>query len=348
MLAGAARTHPERLAFTYLGDGVTEERRVTYAELDGRARAIAQRLTKDGISGERALLLYPPGLDFIEALFGCAYAGVTAVPAYPPNPARLARTLPRLLSIIGDSTPKAIVTTSAIEAIAPSVFAIAPELEAKCWIATDGIDIASGAGWSAPDITDASLILLQYTSGSTGTPKGVMLTHANLMHNQGLILESFGSDENMVGVGWLPLYHDMGLIGNVLHTLYMNAQCVLMSPMHFLQSPTAWLKAISKYRGTTAGGPNFAYEMCIRKVSAEVIDTLDLRSWRVAFNGAEPVRSDTLERFASTFGRCGFRREALLPCYGLAESSLIVSGKSRLYATCSVDERALGGGTVVH
>jgi acyl-CoA synthetase (AMP-forming)/AMP-acid ligase II len=173
------------------------------------------------------------------------------------------------------------------------------------------------------------LAFLQYTSGSTATPKGVMVSHGNLLHNEAIIQQAFAQTSESVIVSWLPLYHDMGLIGNVLQPLYVGAHSVLMSPVAFLQSPFRWLKAISHYRATTSGGPNFAYDLCVRKITEEQKAGLDLSSWQLAFNGAEPIRAETLDRFAKAFASCGFRREAFFPCYGLAEATLFVAGKTQ-------------------
>ena len=328
LLRARAAERPERLAVTFLADGEAEGGRLTYGELDRRAAAIAAALAGSVRPGERALLLYPPGLDFIAAFFGCLYAGVVAVPAYPPRPND--RSQSRLRAIARDAAPRAALTTEAIlaGAVEPrGLLAAAPELAGLRWIPTDALSSSAGtAGALPPEPDPESVAFLQYTSGSTATPKGVMVTHANLLHNERMIGAAFQMDEDSVVVGWLPLYHDMGLIGNVLQPLHAGATCVLMSPVAFLQRPMRWLEAIGRYRGTTSGGPNFAYELCARKASPEALAGLDLASWRVAFNGAEPVRASTLERFAATFAPCGFRPEAFYPCYGLAEATLFVSG----------------------
>ncbi len=314
-----AAEQADREAYLFLGDGEAETERLTWGELDGRARAIAAALRETVPPGGRALLLYPPGLEFVAAFFGCLYAGVVAVPAYPP---RLNdRSQSRLRSIARDAEPRAALTTSSIAAAAGVISERVPELACSRWIATDAL--ASGGVTDFPEPDPSSIAFLQYTSGSTAEPKGVMVTHANLAHNERMIGEAFGMDEESVVVGWLPVYHDMGLIGNVLQPLHAGARCVLMPPVSFLQRPRRWLEAIHRYRGTTSGGPNFAYELCLRKASPE---GLDLSSWRLAFNGAEPVRASTLERFAEVFAPAGFRREAFYPCYGLAEATLFVSG----------------------
>src|SRR6185369_9516487 len=321
VLQWRAREHPERTASIFLQDGETEADRRTYAELDARARAIAGRLLESGAApGDRALLLYPPGLDFIDAFFGCLYAGVIAVPCYPPRPGR---EQPRLKAILADAGARFALCTATIAGRLETLAVDDPAIGGLARIATDG---PSPPGEPAPD---NPIAFLQYTSGSTSTPKGVMVTQANLVFMERLIADVFAQDEASVVVGWLPVYHDMGLIGNVLQPLWLGATCVLMAPVAFLRRPRRWLEAISRYRATTSGGPSFAYELCAAKIAAEDRAGLDLSSWRVAFNGAEPVRAAALESFATAFAASGFRREAFQPCYGLAEATLLVSGIRR-------------------
>jgi amino acid adenylation domain-containing protein len=330
LLRSRAGEHPERPAFTFLRDGEEEGARLTYAELDAAARALAVRLRESGaVQGDRALLLYPPGLDFVVAFFGCLLAGVVAVPAYPPQVSGRRRGDPRLRAIAADCRPRFALTTGTILARREAVASDVPELAAAVWLATDGPS-PEAADWIEPEPAPDSLAFLQYTSGSTSTPKGVMVTHGNLLHNEEMIRRACGHTESSVLVGWLPLYHDMGLIANVLQPLYVGARSVLMSPAAFLQRPVRWLRAISRYGGTTSGGPNFAWDLCVRKIGEEERAGLDLSSWKVAFNGAEPVRAETLERFAEAFASCGFRREAVYPCYGLAEATLFVTGREAL------------------
>ncbi len=314
----------DETAYTFLADGEEEAARLSYAELDRRARGVAAALQLLEVEGERALLLYPPGLEFVTAFLGCLCAKTVAVPAYPP---RSARTLPRLLAIVRDARPRLALTTSELLPTLQALAARVPGLAGLRWVATDALDVAAlAAAWRDPAVDGDTLAFLQYTSGSTALPKGVMVTHGNLLHNEETIQAAFEVTPESVIVGWLPLYHDMGLIGNVLQPLYSGARCVLMSPLAFLQRPARWLRAISRCRATTSGGPNFAYELCLRKVPPAERLGLDLSSWRVAFNGAEPVRAETLERFAAAFSPCGFRREAFYPCYGLAEATLFVTG----------------------
>jgi acyl-CoA synthetase (AMP-forming)/AMP-acid ligase II len=319
-------------ACTFLVDGEREEIHLTYGELDARARAIAAWLQQRGLAGQRALLLYPPGLDYIAAFFGCLYAGVIAVPAYPPDLARIDRTLPRLRAIVEDAQVAVAMTTEAFAALAGMLFAKDPRRQTLQWLATDTLSNAHAAEWQDPGVSKATLAFLQYTSGSTSAPKGVMVTHGNLLHNSSLIYHACDHSPASRAVSWLPPYHDMGLIGTIIHPIHSGFPVVLMSPLDFLQRPLRWLQAISRYQATTSGGPNFAYDLCVRKTTPEQRATLDLSSWSVAFNGAEPVRAETLDRFTAAFAPCGFRRQAFFPCYGLAEATLIVSGASKTFA----------------
>ena len=318
-----ASAQPRKTAYTFLRDGATDEVHLTYEELDRKARLIAALLQSLGIApGERALLLYPSGIEFITAFFGCLYAGVVAVPAYPP---RRNQSVDRLRAIVNNSQAKEVLTTTSVWNNLKHHFAHVPELSSLHWIATDNIAGNQVPTWQPPEIESNSLAFLQYTSGSTGAPKGVMVSHGNLLHNSELIYQGFGHSPESIGIIWLPMYHDMGLIGGVLQPLYGGFPAVLLSPLTFLQKPLRWLEAISRYQGTTSGGPNFAYDLCLRKISPEQCTGLDLSSWSVAFSGAEPVRADTLEQFAERFAACGFRPEAFYPCYGMAETTLFVA-----------------------
>ena len=326
LLRGRALHQPDRRVYTFLADGEKEEAHLTYAELDRRARAIGAQLQSLGLFGERILLLYPPSLEYIAAFFGCLYAGGIAVPAYPP---RLNRPMPRLQAIVSDAQARAALTTSSILSSLETRFVHLPELAGLHWITTDNLAESLSETWQEPALSGETLAFLQYTSGSTSTPKGVRVSHGNLLHNLAWIQKCFGVVPESRGVSWLPPYHDMGLIGGVLQPLYGGALTMLMAPVAFLQSPFRWLQAISRYQTTINGGPNFAYEFCVEKITPEQRATLDLSSWEVAFTGAEPVRPETLERFVTAFEPCGFRREAFYPCYGLAEGTLIVSGGAR-------------------
>jgi natural product biosynthesis luciferase-like monooxygenase protein/FkbM family methyltransferase len=322
LLRVRAESQPDKNAYTFLSDGETEETTLTYGQLDQRAAAIGARLQSLSAKDQPVLLLYPPGLEYIAAFFGCLYAGAVAVPVYPPTSER---SLPRLWSIVKDACPRVALTTTPILSKLEQTSG-SPKLRTLEWLTTDNLDIAIASQWRSERLPGESLAFVQYTSGSTATPKGVMLTHDNLLQNERMIQIAFEQTEQSIILGWLPLYHDMGLIGNVLQSMYCGAPCILMSPLSFLQRPARWLQAISRYRATTSGGPNFAYDLCVRKIGLQERANLDLRSWTVAFNGAEPIREDTINRFCTAFEPCGFGRDAFFPCYGLAEATLFVSG----------------------
>src|SRR6185369_14116547 len=322
VLRQRAGATPDRISHTFLSDGEEEQDRLSYAGLHERALAIAAALTRRCTPGARVLLLYPPGLDFLAAFFGCLYAGMTAVPAYPPRSPRM---MPRLLAVLHDARPEAALALAAALPRIRGWMERTAEGGALAWIATDVLE-PSPSGWMPAPPDGDSIAFLQYTSGSTSAPKGVMVTHANLAHNQRVIQEACGHSEQSVFVSWLPPYHDLGLIGNLLQAVWVGAPCVLMAPVAFLQSPVRWPRAVSRYRATTSGGPNFAYDLCVRKIPEKEREGLDLSSWTVAFNGAEPVRAGTLDRFSAAFSPAGFRRSAFYPCYGLAEATLMVSG----------------------
>ncbi|MBD2208314.1 amino acid adenylation domain-containing protein [Nostoc linckia FACHB-104] len=347
LLRYRAGLQAEQLSYTFLADGETESDRLTYEQLDRYSRAIASQLQSLGLSGERALLLYPPGIDYLPAFFGCLYAGVVAVPAYPP---RNRRNTPRILAILEDAQAAIILTTTTILPQVQSLFADKFDIDNIHWLATDNLSPGIEADWQKPQIDADTLAFLQYTSGSTGTPKGVMLNHSNLLHNAEVTRQYMEHTANSKFVTWLPVYHDMGLIGGILQPLYGGFPCIMMPPAAFLQRPYRWLEAISRYGGTTSGAPNFAYELCIEKITPEQRSTLDLSSWTVAFNGAEPIRHETLEKFAATFAECGFRPEAFYPCYGMAEATLMVSGsvKSALINSVYLQKSALEAKKVIN
>jgi acyl-CoA synthetase (AMP-forming)/AMP-acid ligase II/acyl carrier protein len=310
-----------RRAFTFLSAGEATETAVsiTFGELHRRAQALAGQLRPLCRPGDRILLMYPPGIDYIVGLLATLYAGAAAVPAYPPH----GQAADRALAIARDATPVMALTVAATLARVERAFADAASDRPVC-LAGDTLAAAEPGIVREPE-PDA-LALLQYTSGSTGTPKGVCVTHRALMHNQRMIRDAFGSGHDDKVVGWLPLYHDMGLVGTVLHALYMGIESVLMSPAHFLQRPVRWLDAISRQAATISGGPDFAFALCAERVGPEDKARLDLSRWSIAFNGSERVRPDTLARFARAFEPCGFRPAAFRPCYGLAEATLIVTG----------------------
>jgi acyl-CoA synthetase (AMP-forming)/AMP-acid ligase II/acyl carrier protein len=327
LLRHRASRQPDLTGYTFLVDGELQTASLTYQALDLQAQSIAAHLQSFNAQGERALLLYPSGLEFIAAFFGCLYAGVTAVPVYPPQQNQ---TRHRLQSIVVDAQATFALTTSALLADSKIQFADAPHLPDLHWITTDNLQDSAALDWAMPNVNEGAIALLQYTSGSTGVPKGVMVSHENLLHNAAVIQECFQDGEDSVGVSWLPPYHDMGLIGGILQPLSIGRPMVLMSPMAFLRKPVRWLQAISRYRATTSGGPNFAYELCVKKINPTDCQELDLTRWQIAFNGAEPIRPQTLDAFSKAFQAYGFHSAAFYPCYGMAEATLMVTGCTRM------------------
>ncbi|MFQ5984069.1 MAG: fatty acyl-AMP ligase [Alphaproteobacteria bacterium] len=328
LLRWRARHQTHDQGYVFLAADETERARLTYGELDSRARALAATLQGTNAVGERALLLFPPGreLEFVVSFFGCLYAGVIAVPAMTGRPKRRDR---RLEVIALDAGAKFALTTASLVADLRQQLSDGPHLETLRWVATDRLDEASPEDWQPHTPGADELAFLQYTSGATAVPKGAMVSHGNLLSNALMMRDAFDHPEESVTVGWLPLHHDMGLIGNVLQALYVGAPSILMSPMAFLQRPIRWLRTISRYRARSSGGPNFAYELCVRKITPEQRETLDLSSWSLAFTGAEPIRAETVAAFSAAFEPCGFDRKAFYPCYGLAEATLFVSGGLR-------------------
>ncbi len=335
-------TIPTDIAYTFLPEGEDDELNITFRELEMRAKAVAARLQSLAHQGDRAALVYESSIEYIVALVGCFYAGIVAVPVYPPDPMRIRRTGARLRAILQDSQADIVLTSSSEAHRFGSYLEQAGHV-----VITDEISAEDGSDYRRPEIGPQTLALLQYTSGSTGRPRGVMLTHANLMFNFEHIKKF--DEPNAVAVSWLPMYHDMGLIGLVLQVLQSGRRTVLMSPLSFVKRPVRWLKAITKYRAYATSGPSFAYDLCVQKISDEEMAELDLSCWTLACNGAEPVRPDTMRRFAERFAAVGFRNETFYPCYGLAEATLIVSGgdKSAPPIIRSFDPHELAGNHVV-
>ncbi|HET8890737.1 MAG TPA: amino acid adenylation domain-containing protein [Candidatus Angelobacter sp.] len=313
-------------AYTFLTDGEGAETAISYKELDGRARAIASRIMEQAQPGDRALLLYAPGLEFLPAFFACLYGRIIAVPAYPPH---RNRNLLRLLAIVRDAQPKVILTTAALLAKLRAAMAESVEFRGIDLLATDAVPQECAHQYKRPVVERDTVAFLQYTSGSTNNPKGVMITHENLLHNAAAVYHAVEQGPSDSYVSWLPVFHDMGFMAGVLQPIYAGSPCMQMSPAAFLEKPARWLKAISHYKATTSGGPNFAYELCVNKIPEAERSQLDLSSWSVAFNGAEPIRAETVARFTAAFAPCGFRENVFYPCYGLAEATLMVSGGSR-------------------
>lgn len=321
-LAYWAEVQPEKIAYRST-DGEEEEIELTYAEFARKVAAVAARLAALKMRGERALLLYPQGLDFLIGYYGCLAAGAVAVPAYPP---RRNRNMARIQAISDDAQAKVALTMHDVSERSADLLDEAPHLKVLTWLATDRIEDDEAQNWKPRKIQPADLAMLQYTSGSTGTPKGVMLTHANLMKNCEIICWGFEPTRDGSGLSWLPTYHDMGLVGGCLKAMFYGRPATIMSPMAFLQKPVRWLRGISKYRVSISGGPNFAYDLCTQKITDDQLEGIDLTCWKVAFNGAEPVRAETLEKFTERFAPYGFSNKAHYACYGMAETTLIVTG----------------------
>jgi acyl-CoA synthetase (AMP-forming)/AMP-acid ligase II len=323
LLAERARSQADDRAYIFLNDRGSEEAALTYAELNDAARALAARLTNLVRPGDRALLVFPPGLEFMVAFFGCLIARVIAVPMMMPrrNSARDASA-----AILANCEPTVALTTSA--------FTLRQDLQARFaheglqWLA---VDLTAGetddAELPVPD--PQTIAFLQYTSGSTSDPKGVAVTHANLLANLEMIRISLGNTSRSTHVNWVPLYHDMGLILNALQAFYVGAPCVLMAPNAFMQRPLNWLRTIHQYKAEVAASPNFGYDLCVSRYRPEQMEGVDLSSWKTALNGAEPVRSDTIRKFTDTFAAHGFHPNAVFPAYGMAEATLLISGGSR-------------------
>lgn len=322
LIRARAKQRGDRPAMSFLERGEREIDRASYAELDRAARAVAGALLDTRAHGKPVLVALPAGIDFVRCFLGCLYAGAYAVPV--PYPLQR-RNWDRIKAIVLDAGPDALLTTRAIagdrelaEACGDFAGSTIPAEEA----------LAAAPLETLPPLAPSDIALIQYTSGSTSRPKGVVVTHRNLMANQAMIEEAFGHDETTVVASWLPLHHDMGLIGCVLQPLYVGGRCVFMSPLSFLQKPLRWLRAIAKHRATTTGAPNFGYDLCLRAIAKDDAANVDLSSLRLAFCGAEPVRPETMRSFAARFARCGFDAKALYPCYGLAEATLFVSGRA--------------------
>ncbi|PRA31359.1 non-ribosomal peptide synthetase [Pseudomonas poae] len=331
-----AEQTPDQVALRFLAESAEHNVVLSYRDLDQRARTIAAALQANADLGDRAVLLFPSGPDYVAAFFGCLYAGVIAVPAYPPESTRRHHQ-ERLLSIIADAEPRLLLTIASLAEGLSQLENAPPVLS---------VDTLQGADqWVAPELQPDDIAFLQYTSGSTALPKGVQVSHGNLVANEVLIRRGFGIDLNPddVIVSWLPLYHDMGLIGGLLQPIFSGVPCVLMSPAYFLGRPLRWLEAISEYNGTISGGPDFAYRLCSERVSESALERLDLSKWRVAYSGSEPIRLDTLERFAEKFAVCGFTPDNFFASYGLAEATLFVAGGTRGHGipAMRMDEQAL-------
>jgi acyl-CoA synthetase (AMP-forming)/AMP-acid ligase II len=323
VLQSHAERQPEKRLYTFLDERGREADFVTYRTFYDRVRSVAAEIQAVTRQGDRALLLFEPGPEYMVTFFACIAAGVVAVPAYPPEPHRPEWGLGRLNRIVSDAAPSVLLTSESVKSRLEVL--LASQLTGLRVVAVDGKSTASERDFRPVSVAPTDAAFLQYTSGSTAEPRGVIVTHDNIMDNERMIAVGFGNTPQMVVVSWLPFYHDMGLIGNMLQPAFVGGQCIAMSPTTFLRQPLIWLQAISRYRATTSGAPNFGYEACIQRVRSDALDKLDLSSWRVAYCGSEPIRQSTLLRFADRFRSAGFDPKAFAPCYGLAEATLLVA-----------------------
>lgn len=318
---------PHDRAYTFLEDGERERDVLTWLDLYTSSTTLAAALAERTAPGSRILLLFPPGLSFLPAFLASVRAGTIAVLSYPPSGAMGDRVVTRLRGIAANARLSLVVAAGSVHAKRTALIALLPELASVPWMNSDDV-VRSSREFVNVRSTVGDIALLQYTSGSTSRPRGVMVSQANLLHNLTSSAALAGHREDSVGVTWLPVNHDMGLIEGVLQPLFSGFPVWLMSPAAFLQRPARWLQAISRVRATHSGAPDFAYELCVRRIPERERQAIDLSSWRTAFNGSEPVRGDTLEAFQRAFGECGFRWEAFRPAYGLAESTLLVSSSA--------------------
>ena len=344
LLRRRAADTPDRTVFTFLRDGVTPVQTVTFAELDRRAMETAAWLQPRFSSGARALLLYPPGIDFVVAFLGCVYAGLVAVPGYPPRGREVD---PRTRAMAADAQAAAALTTSDLLPRLGEMTRDDGDFAGVRWGTSDEM-VGPADQWRHPRPAADTPAHLQYTSGSTATPKGVIVTHGNLLRNLLDMDLGWRHEADSVIVSWLPHFHDMGLVYGVLAPIFAGVPCYLMPPVSFMQKPLRWLQAISAFKATHSAAPNFAYDLCVRKIKPEDRRALDLSRWSVAVNGAEPIRAETLSRFSAAFASAGFRDSAFCPGYGLAEATLKVTAtpRGRGAVSLAVDGAALDRGRV--
>ena len=326
LLRYRADRQPERLAYQFLEDGKAEAASYTYQQLDQHARAIAARLQQ--AKGERALLLYPQGVEVMAAFWGCLYAGVIAIPVPPPDAGRMKRALPRLLEIVKDADASLVLSNQRIiDLLKNNQDVVSPQFAQMTWLNTEQIDLHLAEQWQDPQVDQHGLAYLQYTSGSTSVPKGVMLSHKNLMHHSAYLQRACGYTPDGATVTWMPYFHDYGLVEGLIQPLYTGVPCYVMSPLAFVKRPQRWLEAISKYRATHSQAPNFAYDQCVRRVKPAKREGLDLSCWQAAGNAAEPINPRVMGEFLEAYAPHGFRWTTFAPAYGLAEATLLVSSK---------------------
>src|ERR1700730_10003868 len=326
LLRRRAAGQPNERAYVFLSDKGNEEAALSFGELEQRASRVAARLIREGQPGDRALLLFPPGLDFIIAYFGCLLAGVIPVPMMLP---RRNSSLDSSASIVADCTPRFVMTNTHLRIARTDVIERFSRPQMQWLMVDEAGEEPNDQERALPVLGPDDIAFLQYTSGSTSDPKGVMVTHGNLIENLEMIRLTLGNTGRSTYASWVPLYHDMGLILNVLQSLYLGSLCVLLAQVTFIQRPLSWLRAIHQYRAEVTAAPNFAFDLCVQRFRADQMQNVDLSSWKLAVNAAEPVRADTIERFTATFGAYGFDPHAMRPLYGMAEATLLISSGRR-------------------
>lgn len=338
-----AHTHPHKTAFVILENEGSTERKISWWEMELKVKIAASQLTLKNLSGKRAVLIYQDILEFIISFLACQYAGVIAVPV--PY-AKGSKQLLRLMTIFNDAGAAAVLCTRYSEQHLQQ--SLGNVLANNIEIIVTDTTFSPEEIHLYPPVGANEIAFIQYTSGSTGNPKGVVISSYNLIHNQRLIKDTFGCDQQSIIFSWLPFHHDMGLIGNILHTIYIGCTCILMPPSRFIQTPKKWLEAISDYKVTHSGAPNFAYDLCVNKITPGELARLNLSTWKVAYNGSEPVRYETLQKFSNYFKAAGFNANAFYPCYGLAEATLLVSGKKQYQppTVIYIDKQSAADGVV--
>ena len=323
VIKNRVRSIPNKIAFRFLSDGENVSDTLTYAQLEMRSKAIGSVLQKNGRKGDTVLMLFQTGLSYVASLFACFYSGFVAIPAYPP---RRNRGIDRIYSIIEDSECSICLTTKSVYKDIKRNFDNDPLLSKLNWIIYEDVNDLASNEFGEIELSSDDIALLQYTSGSTGNPKGVIISQMNLLYNSESIRNFFNHDMNLIGVHWLPIFHDMGLVGSILQPPYVGGESNLMPPVVFLKNPFLWLKAIGDYKATTIGGPNFMYDYCVNKIADDKIDQIDLSSIKIAYCGSEPIREATYNDFFEKFKDTGFKKKMYYSCFGMAETTLIVTG----------------------
>jgi len=333
------KTTPDQIVFRLLEDGESEAETLTFKELYKSAKSTAAELLKHAKKGDRALLVFPTGMGFIKAFYGCVLSGIVAVPMYPPSGRRR---IGRLENVANDCGPTLVISTSQIKNQSKEWFDDVASFHDVTWIELD--QILPEDSVSLPKLTDDDLVFLQYTSGSTGDPKGVQVTHSNILYNVDLITAVSGKCVQLIS--WLPIYHDMGLIGNIINTVYNGGVLTFMAPVDFIRKPVRWLNAVKKYKAEILTAPNFAFDLCVKQLTDEEIDNLDLSTLNRVYNGAEPIKASTIRAFSKRFAKAGFKVDSFLPCYGLAETTLMTTGVVSSLKYLKLDKNSFSRGKV--